>query len=183
MHQQTTPSPDGKTVTEPPDLQPVTLDVRPDLAAGHEPFVAIMQAVDGLRDGQALVLLTPFDPKPLHTVLARRGFDRATRKRASDCFETMYWQVGTTTTPTSVADDGERPPIAEILDVRGLLPPEPLERTLAALERLPEGAALVQVNERVPVFLLPELDERGYTYRLAHDERGVVVTIWRGSGS
>ena len=69
-----------------------------------------------------------------------------------------------------------------MLDVRGLQPPEPLERTLEALEDMPAGRALLQVNDRVPAFLLPLLDERGYRYRIGEDARGTLVTIWRERG-
>jgi uncharacterized protein (DUF2249 family) len=44
------------------------------------------------------------------------------------------------------------------LDVRDMDPPEPLVLTLAALDRLPPGATLVQVNTRVPQHLLPQLE-------------------------
>ena len=37
-----------------------------------------------------------------------------------------------------------------------------MQRTLAALETLPDGHELVQINARVPRFLLPLLAERGY---------------------
>lgn len=53
-----------------------------------------------------------------------------------------------------------------ILDVRGLDPPEPMVRTLTALESLPPGATLVQINVRVPRFLLPQLEERGFSYEV-----------------
>lgn len=167
----------------PPGAPRLLLDVRPQLAAGEEPFATIMQAAARLGDGEVLVLRSPFDPTPLHAVLARKGFLRSTRELAAGDFETSYWQG-----PSGDPEEGERqdppetgqPPTGmRVLDVRGLLPPEPLERTLAALEALPAGEALVQVNERVPIFLLPELEERGYTYRLGHDDRGVLVTMWR----
>ncbi len=53
-----------------------------------------------------------------------------------------------------------------VLDVRDLEPPEPMVRTLEALEHLPAGATLVQINVRVPRFLLPRLEERGFTYEV-----------------
>ena len=69
-----------------------------------------------------------------------------------------------------------------VLDVRGLEPPEPMVRTLAALETLPEGAVLVQHNERVPQFLLPILTERGFHYEVDESVPGaVVVRIRRAS--
>lgn len=53
-----------------------------------------------------------------------------------------------------------------LLDVRGLEAPEPMVRTLTALESLPPGATLVQINVRVPRFLLPQLEERGFSYEV-----------------
>lgn len=145
----------------------VVLDVRPVLAKGDEPYRLIMDTVGGLVPGETLVLRTPFDPTPLHRVLAGFGFSRSTRELAPGDFETEYRRAG------DVA------PLE--LDVRGLQPPDPLERTLAALDELPAERALVQVNDRVPAFLLPLLDERGYRYRIGADDRGTVVTIWRPS--
>jgi hypothetical protein len=67
-----------------------------------------------------------------------------------------------------------------VLDVRGLNPPEPLMRTLTALETLPEGHQLLQINARVPQFLFPMLVERGFACDVdeSHADR-VLVRIWR----
>ena len=74
--------------------------------------------------------------------------------------------------PSLARDDGER----EVwLDVRGLEPPEPMLRTLAALETLPEGHALIQVNVRVPQLLLPVLAERGYACELDESRTDCVL--------
>lgn len=51
--------------------------------------------------------------------------------------------------------------MTEVLDLRGLPPPEPLVRALEAAEVLAEGDELVLVTERQPVHLLPLLIERG----------------------
>jgi uncharacterized protein (DUF2249 family) len=66
-----------------------------------------------------------------------------------------------------------------ILDVRGLEPPEPMVRTLAALERLPARATLVQINVRVPQFLLPMLEERGFTFHVREQEPDLVRVFIR----
>lgn len=150
------------------------LDVRPLLARGEEPYSAIMAAVEGLAEDEALVLRSPFEPTPLHKVLGGRGFAHAARELGPDDWETVYRREP----PPAPAGDG---PLE--LDVRGLNPPEPMERTLAALEQLPEGRELLQVNDRVPAFLLPLLDERGWLYRIGEDERGTLVTIWRDGPS
>nr|PZN91562.1 MAG: hypothetical protein DIU52_03075 [bacterium] len=66
-----------------------------------------------------------------------------------------------------------------VLDVRGLEPPEPMVRTLEALERLPAGATLVQINARVPRFLLPRLEERGFTYEVREQAPDLVRVFIR----
>jgi len=66
-----------------------------------------------------------------------------------------------------------------VLDVRDLEPPEPMVRTLEALERLPAGATLVQINVRVPQFLLPRLEERGFTYEVREQAPDLVRVFIR----
>jgi uncharacterized protein (DUF2249 family) len=51
-----------------------TVDARPILARGEEPFGTIMAAVDALEAGEDLVVLTPFEPVPLEGVLGGQGF-------------------------------------------------------------------------------------------------------------
>lgn len=88
------------------------------------------------------------------------------------------------------AEPGEPPgaapgpdPDVVVLDVRGLEPPEPMVRTLEALETLPPGGTLVQLNVRVPRFLLPRLKERGFTWEIREQDGGPVrVFIRRGGG-
>lgn len=66
----------------------------------------------------------------------------------------------------------------EVLDVRTLGPPEPLKNTLESLTDLPDETVLVQRNDRVPQFLLPKLDERGYEYESVELDEEVVTVIW-----
>jgi uncharacterized protein (DUF2249 family) len=141
------------------------VDVRPVIAGGGEPFEQIMRAVEELAPGCVLRIVSPFDPRPLHRVLETKGFARRVTERGEGHWESDYWR----------ADEQE--PL--VLDVRGLAPPEPLERTLATLEDMAGDRVLLQVNDRVPAFLLPLLDERGYAYRIGEDERGTLTTIWR----
>jgi uncharacterized protein (DUF2249 family) len=51
-----------------------TVDARPVLAAGDEPFGMIMTALDGLGDQEDLVVLAPFEPVPLEGLLSEQGF-------------------------------------------------------------------------------------------------------------
>lgn len=52
------------------------------------------------------------------------------------------------------------------LDNRGLQPPEPMVRTLTALEELSPGDVLTIHNDRVPVYLLPQLLDAGASYEV-----------------
>lgn len=61
-----------------------TLDVRPTLEQGGEPFVAIMEAAAGIQPGQWLVIIAPFEPAPLYGALGGRGFSHATQRRSDD---------------------------------------------------------------------------------------------------
>ncbi len=51
-----------------------TVDARPIIADGGEPFDTIMAAVAALTDGEDLVVLAPFEPVPLEGVLGSQGF-------------------------------------------------------------------------------------------------------------
>lgn len=57
-----------------------TLDVRPILADGGEPFVLIMETAAPLRSGDSLLLTAPFEPVPLYEALGERGFTHQTQK-------------------------------------------------------------------------------------------------------
>ncbi len=61
-----------------------TLDVRPDLARGDEPFVKIMEAAAATGPGQSLVIIAPFEPVPLYGVLGAQGFTYQTECVALD---------------------------------------------------------------------------------------------------
>lgn len=66
------------------------------------------------------------------------------------------------------------------LDNRRLSPPDPMLRILDALERLPADEQLVAQMDRRPVFLFPELEERGYAYTIAQQPEGwFLLTIQR----
>ena len=79
--------------------------------------------------------------------------------------------------PADAADGVEEDVI--VLDVRGMEPPEPMVHTLAALESLPQGKTLLQINERIPQFLLPKLDEMGFAYEVREQNDALVRVFIR----
>nr|WP_174495899.1 DUF2249 domain-containing protein [Salirhabdus euzebyi] len=58
------------------------------------------------------------------------------------------------------------------LDNRGLEPPQPMMRTLNALEKTPLGGSIIIINDRIPMFLFAELDEQGITYHTEEQDDG-----------
>jgi len=168
----------------------VELDVRDDLRRGHEPFSRIMAARREVPAGGALRLRAIFEPVPLYAVMEKQGFAHHTRQLGPEDWSVWFYPAdeeelqrpegdgGETAAPeassagrqpsstaATAADTGEDDGVV-VLDVRGLEPPEPMVRTLAALENLPPGETLVQLNVRVPQFLLPRLEERGFAYEI-----------------
>jgi len=71
-----------------------------------------------------------------------------------------------------------------IIDNRGLEPPQPMVRTLQALNLLSNGDTLLIINDRKPLFLYPELEELGYTHLTIEREDGAYeITITKGAGA
>ena len=58
------------------------------------------------------------------------------------------------------------------LDNRGLEPPQPMMRTLAALENLNKGETLSIINDRRPMFLYEQLEELGYKHTTTPNSDG-----------
>jgi len=141
--------------------QRVDLDVREDLRRGTEPFSRIMGAVAALDPGQVLVLRAPFEPAPLYRVLGQRGFAHWTESRAADDWSVWIY------------------PYRVGLDVRGLEPPAPMVRVLEMLDRLAPGQHLEVRHDRRPVFLYPQLDERGFVHETDEPEPGLVRILIR----
>ena len=160
------------------DACQVRLDVREDIRRKHEPFARIMAAVKTLGADQVLVLRVPFEPIPLYAVLGRRGLRHWTESAASDDW-TVWFYRGPEQTAREAAPACDAAPT--VLDVRGLEPPHPMVRVLEAIERLGPGERLVVLHERRPMFLYPQLDDRGFAHETDEPAPGLVrILIRRG---
>ena len=144
------------------------LDVRPILKAGDEPFSTIMEAVARLEPGQSLRLLAPFKPVPLFGVLGARGFEPHAREIGDGDWEVLFSPAG-----SAPGDPETKDPYAGLewpeprveLDNRNLDPPEPMARTLEAVETLAPGETIAALLPREPLFLFEELKARGHDWR------------------
>ncbi len=167
-----TPVPAALLATPPALL--VDVDVREDLRSGIEPFSRIMGAVQALSPENVLRIRAIFEPAPLYGVLAKKGFAHFTEQLAPDDWRVWFYRdeaAASAPKPARAAAEGED---VIVLDVRDLEPPEPMVRTLEALETMPRGKTLLQINVRVPQFLLPKLEERGFAYEIREQARDVV---------
>lgn len=70
-----------------------TVDARPVLERGEEPFAAIMAAVAELGD-EPLVVLAPFEPVPLEGVLGAQGFTHETAELPDGTWRTVFRRIG-----------------------------------------------------------------------------------------
>ena len=63
------------------------------------------------------------------------------------------------------------------IDNRGLMPPEPLVRTLAAIAGTEPGGTVVALMDREPLLLYPELERRDCTWTFEEDGDHYKITI------
>ncbi|MDX5347459.1 MAG: DUF2249 domain-containing protein [Hymenobacteraceae bacterium] len=157
----------------------VVLDVREALQSGNDPFNEIMEAVEQLEPAQALQLINTFEPTPLISILKKRGYSYLTRQQAPDLFFIYFFKNDKKTQPTPAEAPAQAKEIsfenlleqyegklAEV-DVRNLEMPLPMTTILEALPRLQPEQALYVHHRRVPQYLLPQLQERGFAYAVS----------------
>jgi uncharacterized protein (DUF2249 family) len=159
-------------------LRAVEVDVREDIRRGQEPFARIMAAAKALGPAEALVIRAPFEPVPLYDVLGRRGLAHWTEQPVPGDWRVWFHRGAPAPAPVAPAST---PAAAATLDVRGLEPPLPMVRVLERLDALEPGGVLTVLHERRPLFLYPQLDERGFRHETDEPEPGLVrIVIRRG---
>ena len=146
----------------------VTLDVRPTLRNGGEPFPEIMQAIAKLDSSQGLRLLATFKPVPLFSVMQKKGYGHCEKELGDGDWEILFSPEGAAVAAApGVAKPGQDdasgwPAHSHSLDNRGMMPPEPMVFTLEALESMAPGEVLEGWYDRDPLLLYPELQSRGH---------------------
>lgn len=162
----------------------ITLDVREDIRSGREPFAKIMSAVAGLKSGEDLRLIAPFEPVPLFHVLGKQGFSHTTEKAAAGDWEILFTRnipagesgAKTTSSQCGCGCSGKSEGSVVELDARGLEPPQPLIAILEALASLPEEGELRARTDRRPIHLYAQLEERGFIGQTEETENGSFIT-------
>lgn len=168
----------------------VTVDVREDLAKGREPFGRIMHAVERLEDDESLLLIAPFQPAPLFSLMAAEGFSHQTRETASGDWEVLFSRTRETKLTSASSRACSQSPIplsrrtrlqSKLLeiDTRGCEPPQPLVMIVEALNELSDGTGIRAYTDRRPMHLYPVLAERGFRGETEPQADGSFVTIIR----
>lgn len=69
-----------------------TLDVRPILNAGGEPFSKIRESVNGLGEDEGLSVVAPFLPSPLIEKLGSEGFQSRVEREVGGGWIVYFWR-------------------------------------------------------------------------------------------
>lgn len=165
----------------------VELDVRDDLKNKLEPFQKIMSSVKNLQKGEIFVLHSTIKPAPLITLMKTKGWASEVEKRNEEHYVTTFkkkkrslkfWKNDDEKEkrPSCPAQDDPIVTVGDVfyLDNRGLEPPQPMMRTLARLSSMKDGEVLTIRNDRLPAFLIEELNQLGYQYTPQEMEDGSV---------
>jgi len=173
--------------------QLIELDVRPVIASGNDPLNLIMEKVKRILPGQVLKIINTFEPTPLVLMLEKKGFETYVDKISDNLIETYFHKTGKNNPADTKTEQPETNDWDEVLqgfgdhiqeiEVRHLEMPQPMLAILAALDELPTGVALYVYHKRIPVFLLPELLQRGFDYRIREIRDGEVhLLIFKNNG-
>jgi uncharacterized protein (DUF2249 family) len=164
--------------------QLVDLDVRSVIAGGSDPLHLIMEKIKTIQPGQVLKIINTFEPTPLILMLEKKGFETYVDLITKDHVETYFHKtlkskVETSTKPVAADNDWEQmekrfADKIQRIDVRDLEMPKPMLTIVEALDHLPQDTALYVYHKRIPVFLLPELAQRGFEYRIKEMGEGEV---------
>lgn len=169
------------------DSEVLEIDVRPILRSGGDPLKLILGKSASLKEGESFKLINSFEPVPLIAVLGRKGFSHYTEHAEPDLYLTWFLlnvreapgdmavksDQSEQAADRMVSDDSESDFNAAVeqygdklvrLDVRELPMPAPMLAILTELDTLPPGNALLVKHKKLPVYLLPELEERGFSY-------------------
>ncbi len=165
--------PDFITSLKPRDIS--ALDVRPVIAAGKDPLNIILEKLKKIRLGQALQIINSFEPAPLISLLKKKGFESYSETINDQLVHTFFYKKiklpGEILFSVDASQNWEE--VNEhfkdhilTIDVSELEMPLPMATILEELEHLPAKTALFVHHKRIPVFLLSELADRKFDYRI-----------------
>lgn len=159
------------------------LDVRPIIAENKDPLSLILATVKKIPQGGVLKIINSFEPTPLIALLAKQGFESFVYHVDDQEIDTYFFKKNEREVQIPTEDTNAQDWDALLkkfenqivtIDVRDLEMPGPMMKILSTLDELPDHHALFVYHKRIPVFLLPELREKGFDYRIKEITDGEV---------
>jgi len=114
----------------------------------------------------------PFEPVPLYGVLGRRGFTHWAESGTPGDWSIWFYRGDAAGAPAPSGITAA--PREQLIDVRGLEAPQPMVQVLARLDAIGPGDTLVVLHDRRPLFLYPQLDDRGFVHETDEPEPNLV---------
>ena len=165
----------------------IELDVRAVIESGKDPLDIIVKKVKTLQTGAVLKIINSFEPTPLMHLLGKQGFQSYSETINDDLVNTYFYKQSEINVLAENKETDYSKGWDEILnrfndkletiDVRALEMPLPMHTILEALAILPTDKALFVYHKRIPVFLLPELEEQQFSYRIKEISDGEVQLV------
>jgi len=173
------------------NLETIELDVRPSLASGVDPFNLIMDKLNELNDKQQLLIINTFEPIPLLNILKGKGYQYETTRPTDGVVHTLLFKVENIEKEVEVktvdkkdwsfedalkAFEGK---MTEV-DVRHLEMPLPMVTILEEVEKIGGSEALFVHHKKLPQYLIPELENRGFAFVTNEiDDQNIKLIIYK----
>ncbi|HET7118464.1 MAG TPA: DUF2249 domain-containing protein [Hanamia sp.] len=153
-------------------------DVRPLINEGKDPLTLIVDKVKSVPKGGVLKIINSFEPTPLISLLKKQGFESFVDTIDEQEVDTYFYKTSDAAVEINKEENNSEgwdelikkfTDKMETVDVRQLEMPQPMMTILECIEKLPDDTALFVYHKRIPVFLLPELRERKFDYRIKEE--------------
>jgi uncharacterized protein (DUF2249 family) len=152
----------------------IELDVRPSLEKGIDPYNEIMSQLKKMGNNDTLKIINTFEPIPLLNILKDKGYVYETERPSQGIVHTYLEkaeeQVKKKETkkvkPELLFNEIENKYSDKLKEVNviDLEMPMPMVVILEEVEKLSEGEGLFVHHKRLPQYLLPELENRGFKW-------------------
>ena len=172
------------------NLETIILDVRPILEGGVDPFKEIMKTLGKMNDEQELLIINTFEPIPLLNILKDKGYNYETT-RPEGVVHTRLFKVANETETQSIKQTDKKEwsfdeaqahfkgQMIEV-DVRDLEMPMPMVTILEEVEKITDRNALFVHHMKLPQYLIPELENRGFIFVTNEiDEQNIKLIIFK----
>ena len=169
----------------------VVLDVRPILDSGVDPFKKIMETLKTMTDDQNLLIINTFEPIPLLNILKDKGYNYETTRPEDGVVHTLLTKSTDATVlkekktvnkkdwSFSEAQEFYSNKLHEVY-VRHLEMPLPMVTILEEVEKVDAGSALFVHHKKLPQYLIPELENRGFAFVSNEiDDQNIKLIIYK----